>query len=51
EISPSNRAACQVKACRDAGEKIKKGELRLGVWVQYRNDPEKAGWQWRHWYV
>ncbi|AEO54679.1 hypothetical protein MYCTH_2297494 [Thermothelomyces thermophilus ATCC 42464] len=48
EISPSGRAGCQVSACKKEGKKIAKGELRLGSWVEYR-EQDRGGWQWRHW--
>jgi hypothetical protein len=49
EISPTSRAGCKVTACKEAGAKIKKGEIRLGVWVTYAGG--EASWAWRHWYV
>ncbi|KAL2129067.1 hypothetical protein VTI74DRAFT_8282 [Chaetomium olivicolor] len=47
EISPNNRAGCKEKVCKDGKVKIKKGELRLGVWVEIPDG--RASWQWRHW--
>ncbi|KAJ5750216.1 hypothetical protein N7533_007244 [Penicillium manginii] len=46
ELSPSNRAGCQTKECKDNKVKITKGELRVGSWV----DTERVQyWAWRHW--
>ncbi|KAL2854977.1 hypothetical protein BJY01DRAFT_204720 [Aspergillus pseudoustus] len=46
EESPTNRAGCQNKECKDAKIKIKKGEIRVGSWV----DTEKVqAFMWRHW--
>ncbi|ORX35402.1 poly polymerase and DNA-ligase Zn-finger region-domain-containing protein [Kockovaella imperatae] len=45
EVSSSNRAACNGKLpCK--GNKIMKGELRLGTWVQIRDN---GSFKWRHW--
>ncbi|KAJ5988951.1 hypothetical protein N7481_004161 [Penicillium waksmanii] len=46
ELSANNRAGCQTKECKDNKVKIKKGELRVGSWI----DTEKVQyWSWRHW--
>ncbi|CAI7610545.1 unnamed protein product [Penicillium pancosmium] len=46
ELASSNRAGCQTKECKDNKVKIKKGELRVGSWI----DTERAQyWAWRHW--
>lgn len=46
ELSPSNRAGCQTKECKDNKAKIEKGSLRVGTWI----DTERAQfWSWRHW--
>lgn len=46
EVSPNNRAGCQVKACKDEGKKITKGEFRFAVQVTIH---EHVSWQYRHW--
>ncbi|KAK0613104.1 poly polymerase and DNA-ligase Zn-finger region-domain-containing protein [Bombardia bombarda] len=46
EVCPNNRAGCKDKNCKDAAVKIKKGELRLGTWVEIQ---EHGSWAWRHW--
>ncbi|EGP89615.1 uncharacterized protein MYCGRDRAFT_103551, partial [Zymoseptoria tritici IPO323] len=46
ELATSNRAGCAVKYCQDNNLKIKKGELRQGVTVQFK---EHTTWKWRHW--
>jgi hypothetical protein len=52
EISPNNRAGCQNKECKDAGLKVKKGELRFGTWVEFNfGERDIQGWKWRHWYA
>ena len=48
EVSPNNRAGCQVKACKDTGSKITKGEFRFAVQVTIK---DHVSWQYRHWYV
>ncbi|KAJ5918738.1 zf-PARP-domain-containing protein [Penicillium verhagenii] len=46
ELASSNRAGCQNKECKDAKEKIPKGSLRVGSWI----DSEKIqAYMWRHW--
>ncbi|KAL3466266.1 hypothetical protein BJX64DRAFT_251235 [Aspergillus heterothallicus] len=46
EESPTSRAGCQNKECKDAKKKIPKGEVRVGTWV----DTEKVqAFMWRHW--
>ncbi|KAJ5645015.1 hypothetical protein N7507_011026 [Penicillium longicatenatum] len=46
ELASSNRAGCQNKECKDAKEKIPKGTLRVGTWI----DSEKIqAYMWRHW--
>jgi hypothetical protein len=49
ELSANNRAGCQDKVCKDSGNKITKGELRLGVWFTMPGT-EHGSWKWRHWY-
>jgi hypothetical protein len=34
--------------CKKAGTKIDKGELRMGVWVEFK---EGGSYKWKHWYV
>ncbi|KAI3321420.1 zf-PARP-domain-containing protein [Xylariaceae sp. AK1471] len=48
ELSANNRAGCQDKVCKDSGNKITKGELRLGVWFTMPGT-EHGSWKWRHW--
>lgn len=44
----SNRsAACRGAACSQKGTKVLKGELRLGILVNY--DGEHASWYYKHW--
>ncbi|KAL7423681.1 hypothetical protein Q5752_001263 [Cryptotrichosporon argae] len=45
EVSPSNRASCNgAKPCK--GNKIMKGELRFGTWVEIAGN---GSFKWRHW--
>ncbi|KAK7203736.1 hypothetical protein BZA70DRAFT_58475 [Myxozyma melibiosi] len=46
ELASSARAACRSAWCKTTGEKIQKGELRLGVFVTVG---EHQAYQWRHW--
>ena len=46
ELSPSKRAGCQNKDCKDAKIKIQIGELRFGVLVEVK---EHTSMQYRHW--
>lgn len=48
ELSANNRAGCQDKVCKDNAEKITKGQLRCGTWVEIQ---EHGSWRWKHWYV
>ncbi|KAI1911116.1 hypothetical protein LOZ12_004524 [Ophidiomyces ophidiicola] len=46
EEASTGRAGCKNKECQDKKEKILKGELRLGSWV----DTERfQSWSWKHW--
>ena len=47
EVAPSNRAGCQDTVCKAEKVKIKKGELRLGTWIEI---VEHGSWRWKHWY-
>ncbi|KAI9831548.1 MAG: hypothetical protein M1819_004778 [Sarea resinae] len=46
ELASSNRAGCKNRECLDAKEKIPKGELRYGSWVDIG---EHGSWSWKHW--
>ncbi|KAE9365328.1 zf-PARP-domain-containing protein [Stipitochalara longipes BDJ] len=46
ETAKTGRSGCSVKACKEAGIKIDKGELRFGSWVE---GPDFSSWSWRHW--
>lgn len=46
ELAKSGRAGCQTKECKDEQQKIPKGELRVGSWVDSEN---RQFWSWRHW--
>ncbi|KAF2871417.1 hypothetical protein BDV95DRAFT_462473, partial [Massariosphaeria phaeospora] len=48
EHSVTNKAGCQQVACKRAGVKIAKGELRWGTNVFFEPD-QKYIIQWRHW--
>jgi hypothetical protein len=48
EHSVSDKATCNQAACKRAGVKIAKGELRLGTQVWWE-DEQKYYRQWRHW--
>ncbi|OAX84122.1 hypothetical protein ACJ72_01511 [Emergomyces africanus] len=46
EEASTGRAGCKNKECQEKKEKILKGELRLGSWV----DTEQfQSWSWKHW--
>lgn len=47
EISPNNRAGCQDTLCKKEGNKIMKGDIRWGVWVDIPDG--HASWKWNHW--
>ncbi|KAL8706051.1 MAG: hypothetical protein Q9201_000873 [Fulgogasparrea decipioides] len=47
ELATSKRAGCKNAECNKNKIKIDKGELRLGVWVTYRDG--QSSWAWRHW--
>ncbi|OJD25879.1 hypothetical protein ACJ73_02753 [Blastomyces percursus] len=42
----TSRAGCKNKECQEKKEKILKGELRLGTWVDTENF---QSWAWKHW--
>ncbi|KAJ5760509.1 zf-PARP-domain-containing protein [Penicillium odoratum] len=46
ELAPSGRAGCTNKECKDAKEKIPKGSLRVGSWV---DTDRMQSYFWRHW--
>ncbi|KAL1969606.1 hypothetical protein VTN77DRAFT_8159 [Rasamsonia byssochlamydoides] len=46
EEASTSRATCTNKECKDEKIKIKKGELRLGTWVEIG---EFQSFHWRHW--
>ncbi|KAJ5692872.1 hypothetical protein N7462_002295 [Penicillium macrosclerotiorum] len=46
EISANNRAGCQNQECKKNKDKIQKGTLRVGVWVE---SSSFQSWMWRHW--
>ncbi|ODH44845.1 hypothetical protein ACO22_00675 [Paracoccidioides brasiliensis] len=46
EEASTGRAGCKNKECQDKKEKILKGELRLGTWVDTDNF---QSWSWKHW--
>jgi len=50
EHSVSDKATCNQAACKRAGVKIAKGELRLGTQAWWE-DEQKYYRQWRHWLV
>lgn len=46
ELASTGRAGCKNKECQEKKEKILKGELRLGTFV----DTEQfQSWAWKHW--
>jgi hypothetical protein len=45
EICPSNRAKCQGPVCNKNDTKISKGDVRLGVLVEFG---EHQSFKWRH---
>ncbi|PNS13780.1 PARP-type zinc finger-containing protein [Sphaceloma murrayae] len=51
ELASTGRAGCQNKACKDAGDKIQKGELRQGTWtsIPRPDGGTNDSWKWRHW--
>ncbi|PGG98932.1 alkaline phosphatase D [Blastomyces parvus] len=46
EEASTSRAGCKNKECQEKKEKILKGELRLGTWVDTENF---QSWAWKHW--
>lgn len=50
EISPNNRAGCKETVCKKEGDKITKGSLRWGSWVEIES-MGRASWSWKHWFV
>ncbi|KAL1960937.1 hypothetical protein VTO42DRAFT_5921 [Malbranchea cinnamomea] len=46
EEASTGRAGCKNKECQDKKEKILKGELRLGTWVETE---QFQSWAWKHW--
>ncbi|KAI2782123.1 zf-PARP-domain-containing protein [Daldinia loculata] len=48
EIAKTGRAGCQDTLCKKTGDKIQKGELRFGVWVDLPG-AENGSYRWRHW--
>ncbi|RDA91179.1 hypothetical protein CP533_4843 [Ophiocordyceps camponoti-saundersi (nom. inval.)] len=46
EVSPNNRAICKDTVCKANKEKILKGEIRFGTWVEIQ---EHGSWAWKHW--
>jgi serine/threonine-protein kinase ATR len=46
EVSGNNRAGCRDSECKKRGDKILKGELRFGTWVEIQ---EHGSWAWKHW--
>ncbi|KAL1871979.1 hypothetical protein VTK73DRAFT_1809 [Phialemonium thermophilum] len=48
ELAKSGRALCTDTVCKNAGEKIAKGELRLGTWVEMPG-LDRGSWKWKHW--
>lgn len=46
EVSPNNRAGCKDTECKKRGDKITKGMIRLGSWVEIN---EHGSWAWKHW--
>ncbi|PFH56084.1 hypothetical protein XA68_17079 [Ophiocordyceps unilateralis] len=46
EVSPNNRAVCKDTVCKANQEKITKGEIRFGSWVEVK---EHGSWSWKHW--
>ena len=47
EYSDNNRAKCNGPTCSKEGNKILKGEIRLGTYV---DTGQFASFKWRHWY-
>ena len=47
EHAKTGRAGCQNTACKAAGSKILKGELRMGTLVWLKG--EIQAWMWKHW--
>ena len=48
EYSDSSRAKCNGPACSKEGNKIQKGEIRIGTFV---DTGQFASFRWRHWYL
>ncbi|EXJ88040.1 hypothetical protein A1O1_04967 [Capronia coronata CBS 617.96] len=46
ELAKTGRANCQNSACKAAGLKIEKGELRFGTLVSFQ---DHFTWKWKHW--
>ncbi|KKZ67787.1 hypothetical protein EMCG_06553 [[Emmonsia] crescens] len=46
EEASTGRAGCKNKECQEKKEKILKGELRLGSWIDTENF---QSWAWKHW--
>lgn len=46
EVSPNNRAVCKDSICKGNQEKITKGDIRFGSWVEIK---EHGSWSWKHW--
>lgn len=46
EVAPTARAGCNETRCKKEGNKIQKGELRYGAWVEIK---EHGSWKWKHW--
>ncbi|KAJ5034958.1 uncharacterized protein L3040_008225 [Drepanopeziza brunnea f. sp. 'multigermtubi'] len=46
ETASTGRAGCTSTECKAANIKIDKDELRLGVWVSFK---DHESWKWRHW--
>ncbi|KAF2438157.1 glucocorticoid receptor-like (DNA-binding domain), partial [Karstenula rhodostoma CBS 690.94] len=47
DVSPSARAGCRAAACKEQGNKIVKGELRLGILRLF--DGEHESYVYKHW--
>ncbi|PGH06068.1 hypothetical protein AJ80_08236 [Polytolypa hystricis UAMH7299] len=46
EEASTGRAGCKNKECQDNKDKIGKGELRFGTWVE---SERFQSWTWKHW--
>jgi hypothetical protein len=50
EHASNGRSGCQQAACKRAGIKIEKGELRIGTHTLFDRDGENRWYiAWRHW--